>query len=217
MKFATSVPAGATRVAPTFWGVVVCVLQYDYYRMIQHQGSRPMDAWKQYLFRYNSEENIRDWARRLHLFRYCRAYGGMHNDGDGLRADFQYRSTNEMLEFLKFVEIKPVHHAEMPPQPVLGRSYSFEAFNKFPSLIKGTSWIEQPGHCQIAGQKVSVLCRENRIQISIFETNWGVSEASVMRAEIVEKLLKDAPLPRIEPPQDDKYCVCPKYYPEYFR
>lgn len=176
-----------------------------------------MDTWKQYLFRYNSEKTIRDWARRLHLFRYCRAYGGMHNDGDILQAVFQYQDTNEMLAFLKFVEIKPVHHAEMPPQPVLGRSYSFEAFNKFPSLIKGTSWIEQPGHCHIAGQKVSVLCRENRIQISIFEPNWGVSEASVMRAEIVEKLLKDAPLPRIEPPQDDKYCVCPKYYPEYFR
>jgi hypothetical protein len=174
-----------------------------------------MDILKQYLFRNNGERNIRNWARRLHVFRFVRAYGGMNNEGDSLVAMFKYRNTNELLEFFKFAGIKPVQHTTMPPQPVLGRPYSPDEMSKFPSLISGTEWIEQPGHCQIAGQMVFVFCENGRIKVAVSD-GYDVTEAAVVRAEIIEKLLKDAPLPRIEPPVDDKHCVCPKYYPEYF-
>lgn len=169
-----------------------------------------MDAWKQFLFRANGENNIRNWARRLHLFRYVRGFGGMSNDGDDLRAVYPYRDNHELLEFFKFVGIKAVQYQEEPPQKSPGRTVQGKV------LIRGADWIEQPGVCQIAGQKVFVWCLNGKIQVNVSD-GYEVTEGAVVRAEIIEKLLKDAPLPRLEPPLDDKHCVCPKYYPEYFR
>ncbi|MEO8610409.1 MAG: hypothetical protein ABI690_21110 [Chloroflexota bacterium] len=163
-----------------------------------------MDAWQQYLFRNHTEATVRDWARRLQLFRFFRAYGEMNNDSDELIVVFQYQSIDELLAFLKFVGINPVQHT---PELASGKTLN--------PLINDTSWIEQPGKCQIAGQTVFIWCMYGRIRISISE-GWEVNEAEVVRAESVEKVLQDAPLPRIEPPVDDKHCLCPKYYREYF-
>lgn len=169
-----------------------------------------MDAWKEYLFAIHGEPTLLRWAHRLHLFRFCRAFGGMNNDGDDLLAVFQYRDSNDLLEFFKFVGIKVVQYQEEPPQKYTGRTVQGKA------LIDGIQWIEQLGHCQIAGQKVFVWCLNSQIKVSVSD-GYEVTEGAVRRAEIVEKLLKDAPLPRIEPPLDDKHCLCPRYYPEYFR
>lgn len=170
------------------------------------------DPWQEYLFKPQPEATIRDWARRLQLFRYLRAYGGMSNDADELMVVFLYQNMDELIGFFRFAGIPFVQHQEEPAQSYPGRTVQDK------SLIRGTKWTEQIGHCEIAGQKVFVWCTEDQIRIGISDTKaWTVYEAEVVRAEIVEKLLKDAPLPRLEPPRDDKHCICPKYYPEYFQ
>ena len=171
--------------------------------------------WWRYLFEAHPEATLRAWARRLRLFRFFRAFGGHAGDGDALLAAFRYATVDELLGFFAFAGLPPAIHATKPAQPVPGTAYPHEEFAAFASLIPGTQWIEQPGHCRIAGRPAFVWCDRDRIRISL-HTGWDVTEANVVDAEALEVLLAAAPLPRIEPPVDHRNCVCPKYYPDWF-
>lgn len=54
-----------------------------------------MDRWHDYLFRRHSEEELTTWARRLNLFRFCRAFGGHANDGDRLLLALVYHGQED--------------------------------------------------------------------------------------------------------------------------
>jgi hypothetical protein len=174
-----------------------------------------MDRWNQYLFESHPESTLRDWAKRLHLFRFFRAYGGHANDGDSLDVAYKYSSEGELRRFLGHLGIDPVIYDEMPLQPKPGVSYSGEEFARFPSLVAATEWIEQPGHCRIAGQPAFVWCERDTIKISLGE-QYRITESHVTAAEEIEKLLSSAPLELVDPPVDNAHCICPKYYPAYF-
>ena len=173
-----------------------------------------MDLWRQYLFQSQSATTLGEWAKRLHVFRFVRAYGGHANDGDMLVAVFKYGSLDELREFFEFLGINLVAHEVCPPQPEAGRSYRGDEW-KFPSLIPDTKWIEQPGHREIAGQRVFIWCERGSVMISV-ASDYEVTEADATAAEIVERSLVGAALERLEPPIDSKHCICPKFYPEYF-
>lgn len=110
-----------------------------------------MDRWKQYLYESHSEDTLRAWAKRLHFFRFFRAYGGHANDGDSLDVAYRYKNIEELESFLRYLGISVVRFAEKPAQPESGVSYPGEEFARFVSLIPGARWIRQPGHCSIAG------------------------------------------------------------------
>ena len=111
--------------------------------------------------------------------------------------------------------IRIVVHAERPPQPEPGKSYRSDVFAQFASLIPGTQWIEQPKHCQIAGQKIFAWCDRDQLKLSVF-SDYEVTEADVEAAAIIEQSLLRASLERVDPPTDNRHCICPKYYPGYF-
>lgn len=174
-----------------------------------------MDQWQDYLFKSQSEATYRNWAKRLRLFRFFRAFGGHANDGDSLDVAYKYDTPEELLGFFKFLGIVLIHHLEKPGQPEPGVSYPGDVFAKFPSIIKGTKWIEQPNHCQISGIDAFIWCEENRIKISVGKS-YEITEEDVANAEKIETLLVASPLENIDPPADTKHYVCPKYYPSYF-
>jgi hypothetical protein len=174
-----------------------------------------MDRWRQYLFESHPEDTLRDWAKRLSFFRFVRAYGGHANDGDSLNVAYRCQSIEELERFFRYLEIPLVHFAERPAQPEIGISYPGDEFAKFASLIPGTRWIEQPGHCSIANHKVFASCEQDRIRISL-DDDYRVTESHVKAAEAIEKVLLGAPLARIDPPIDNEHCICPTYYPDYF-
>jgi hypothetical protein len=173
-----------------------------------------MDAWRQYLFRTHSESTIRDWARRLSLFRFVRAAGGHANDGDSLEVLYRYANLDELMAFVSRLGITLVHYARKPAQPSPGVSYDGAEFARFPALIPGSGWIEQPGHRELAGQPVFIWCEIDTVRISLHE-GYEVTDAVVSRAEQVEQVLAHVVLDRIDPPVDGERCVCPKYYPDY--
>ncbi len=175
----------------------------------------PMDRWQAYLFQNHPESTLRAWAKRLHLFRFCRAYGGHANDGDSLDVAYRYEDFEQVSSFLDALGIKLVVHADRPPQPEPGKSYRGDVFAQFASLIPGTQWIEQPMDCQIAGQKVFAWCGRDQIKLSV-RSDYEVTEADVEAAATVEQALLQTSLEREDPPTDNKHCICPKYYPEYF-
>ncbi|MNR07326.1 hypothetical protein D3C85_1234420 [compost metagenome] len=174
-----------------------------------------MDQWTRYLFESHPEKTLRLWSQRLSLFRFFRAYGGHANDDDSLDVAYRYESFQELEKFLNFLGVNLIKYSEQSLQPQHGVSYKGDEFTNFPSLIAGTRWVQQPGHSIIAGQKVFIWCERGLIKISIGES-YQVTEADVASAEMVEKLLFDSNLERIDPPFDTKHYICPKYHPTYF-
>jgi len=168
------------------------------------------------MFRQHSNAELRGWARRLNLFRYCRAFGGHANDGDSLEVGFSYDSAQDIKNFFDFLGIELVQHTTKPPQPETGVPYPGNVFASFPRLIKDTRWIEQPGHCQIRGISVFAWCEKGKIRLSVSGDGYEVTSEHVANAELLEKVLVNAPLKLLDSPIDDKHCVCPKYYPELF-
>lgn len=178
-------------------------------------ASAELDRWRQYLFEVHAEATLRDWARRLRLFRFFRAYGGHANDGDSLQACFAYASEEQLLAFLADLGVSLVRYQVEPPQAKIGVSYSGAEFLTFPHLIDGTRWLRQPGHCDIAGIKVFVWCARGRVTFSLGSA-YSVGENDVAGAEALERLLARTSLERVDPPGDNKHYICPKYYPDYF-
>ncbi len=150
---------------------------------------------------------IRDWATRLHLFRYCIRQGGHANDGDVLLVAYRYDSVEKLKEFFCFLKI-PLHHLDKPPT---GRVDE-------PDAIPGTKWIQQPGHSKIIGFDVFIWCYADTIEINLANPvkPYEVEESDVCNAEEIEKVLMNAPLEAVDPPLDYARCVCPKWHPEYF-
>ena len=175
-----------------------------------------MDRKTPYLFRQHSEGELREWARRLKFFRYCRASGGHANDGDSLEVAFSYDSDQDIKSFFDYLGVELVFHGTKPPQPEIGVPYPGDVFAAFPRLIKETEWIEQPGHCQIKGIPVFAFCEKGKIRLSVSGGSYEVTDEHVSNAESLEKVLAEAPLKVLDPPKDNKYCFCPKYYPNYF-
>lgn len=174
-----------------------------------------MDRWQQYLFEVHSESELRDWARRLALFRFFRAFGGHANDGDSLDVVFAYHTPEQLESFLTNLGITLLKFDTRPPQPQLGVSYRGDLLTEFPSLIAGSQWWQQPGHCEINGISAFVWCSADSIKISVGD-RYAVSEKNVQDAEKIETLLAGVMLERIDPPLDTKNYICPRYYPDYF-
>ncbi|MCH8497563.1 MAG: hypothetical protein LAT63_03750 [Marinobacter sp.] len=174
-----------------------------------------MDRWTSYLFQSHSEETLRNWARRLSLFRVFRAYGGHANDGDSLDVVFRYDNIEQLQAFLTSLGISLVRFDAAPPQPEPGVSYPGDVFMRFPSLIPGTRWLQQPGHSVVWGHKVFIWCNGETVRLSIHD-GYYVTEACVAAAEVLETALAHCDLERIDPPVNTKNCICPQHYPEYF-
>lgn len=173
-----------------------------------------MGAWSRWLFEEHAEMQLRAWARRLRVFRFVRAAGGHANDGDRLLAAFGYPSLQTLEHAFASLGIAPVRHRVVPPQPEVGRAYAGDVFAAFASLIPG-SLIEQPGWQQMHGGPVFVWCGADEIRFSVAD-GYGVTDANVAHAARIEPALMALGLEPIDPPVDNKHCISPRYYPDYF-
>ena len=167
-------------------------------------SSQNYDAESRYYYERHSAEELSDWSNRLSMFRYVRAIGGHANDGDSLEIKFEYNSIEELTNFFEFIGVSLMHHEQEPPQPERGRSYPSAEFNKFPNLIQGTQWINQPSHSEIEGIPVHIWCTHDEIRISASPRSYDVNNSHVENAEHLEKLLIDSPLKVIDPPKPAK-------------
>lgn len=174
-----------------------------------------MDRWTQYLFERHSEAQLRAWAVRLAFFRFFRAFGGHANDGDSLDVAFAYHGADQLVFFFAQLGIELFRFSDKPSQPELGVTYRGSAFSSFPSLIPGTRWIRQPGHCEVGGVGVFIWCGADQIKISLSDA-YEVTEQNVADAEKVEMQLGRLDFPRVDPPLDTHNYICPQYYPQYF-
>ena len=171
------------------------------------------------LFEAHSREQLRDWARRLKYFRFCRAFGGHSgDDGDQLVVAIRAESEPDLLEVLGVLGIRAEQVPPDAPQPQPGVAYTGTEWQAFPSVIPEFPHLKQPGHVRLAGQKAFAWASGGRFTISIADEHevYDVTEAAVRAAQSVEPLLEPLALRIIDPPRDTPLCVSPEFYPEFW-
>ena len=175
--------------------------------------------WQQYLYEKHPQTKIGLWARRLKYFRFCRAYGGHSNDGDRLKVALKIDSQGDVIETCSRLGL-PLRR--IPPdalKPVPGVFYSMEEYaRKFNSSVLGYPTIAQLGWTTLLGFKVNVWISSDRLEVSVMSEDdiYSVSAAAVDVASKIEGLLRPLEERLIEPPQDNRNCICPKFYPEFW-
>jgi hypothetical protein len=174
--------------------------------------------WQQYLYSTHPQAEIRLWARQLKYFRFCKAYGGHANDGDQLKVALKFDSEEDLVETCKSLGLPLRRISADSPKPVPGVRYSWQEFTKFVSFVDDFPTIEQPGWTTLLGLKVHVWIRSDRLEICIMDEGnlYEVSAAAVDVASKIEELLRPLAERLIEPPQDNRNCICPKFYPEFW-
>ena len=175
-----------------------------------------MDLWTQYLFEQHSQNELKEWATRLKLFRYFRAYGGHANDGDSLDIALKYKNSEELVRLLNQLGLNPIIFSKKPDQPIVGQGYSGEEYSSFSSLITDTEWIKQPGHTKLFGFNVFIWCENGLIHISASPQSYLVTIEHVEVAEKLEQQLLEFREFIVDPPRDTKHYICPKYHPSLY-
>lgn len=171
--------------------------------------------WEEWFFGEHSKHQMIEWIKIIKKFRYVRAIGGHANDCDELLLGIVFNNTSEMLLTLEKWGVILKKHHEKPPQPLIGIRYSGKEYMSFPSIIKGTFWVEEPGHCTIFGQNVFISCGEKGMYITA-NLKQKVTDSDIKKAQIIEQHLSHFDLEYRDPPRDNKYCLCPKYHLEIF-
>jgi hypothetical protein len=181
--------------------------------------SRKKDAWEEYLFREHSEEFLSSWARRLKYFRFFRALGGHANDADKIVLALGYDGQEDLIWLLNDLGIPYLRFPEKPQQPEPRKRYAGSEFEKFPLLIPGTVWIEQPKRKIINAIEVFIWGYQERIEFSVIgsaDKRWDIGETEFQHAEALEPVFEKYASRMIDPPYDTKNFICPKYYPQYW-
>ncbi|GAA3588544.1 hypothetical protein GCM10022419_083600 [Nonomuraea rosea] len=172
-------------------------------------------TWTDYLHERHPPARLSAWARELAYFRFCRAYGGHANDGDHLLVSLRTETQTGLLRTLSALGVPVTRLPPGRPRPVPGVAYSAAEFAGFPAAMPRFPEIGQPGHVEIAGHRAHVWSHGDRLNISLADTvdHYNVTDAAVASAKSIEALLAPIAGQVVDPPQDDRNCVCPRYYP----
>ena len=174
-----------------------------------------LDRWERYLYENHSKASLAEWAPTLRFFRYCRAYGGHAGDGDSLRVVLRLESRSDVERLFAHLGIPLLILPPDEPQPVPGKPYPADEFLKFRSVVRRFPDIVQPGHVDVLGVSTFVWVDDDRMTIDSKGGNvWDVDETAIASARRLEPLLEPLAAQVLDPPQDDRHCICPKYYPE---
>ena len=126
-----------------------------------------------------SEDVLRHWAKRLRFFRYVKARGGIDGDIDKIVLVLFFNSQEDLISLFDGLGIPYKLYLEQPPRLEPGRSYSGAEYAKFPSIIPGTSWIQQPVWQTIDSVLVSIWGEVDKVKFTIVgpkEKHWQISE-----------------------------------------
>lgn len=172
--------------------------------------------WERWLYETHHRAELCEWATRLQYFRFCRAVGGHANDGDALRVALRADTESALLTLFAAVDVVPVSVEPDAPTPRPGVAYGAGEYAKFPSRIGRFPQLGQPGHVEIDGAKAFVWVRDDRLTISLADPDdpFAVTADTVGSAVVIEARLARFATTIIDPPLDDRHCICPKYHSE---
>lgn len=176
------------------------------------------DRWEQYLYEQHSAEQLARWAVSLRYFRFCRAFGGHAGDGDQLRVALAVDSRDDLETILAALGIPLTILPADEPRPVAGQSYTGAEYARFRDAIGRFPDVAQPSHVRLAGEKAFAWVGSDRLTVSISDEDdiWSVTDAAVEVARRVEPMIDPIAHRVIDPPGNDRHCICPTYYPDFW-
>ena len=148
--------------------------------------------WRELLFRDHPKRRLREWARSMRYFRFIRGPGGGMNDyGDRLAVVLKASSQQDIERILATLAAPG------------GRAPGSASH----------------GGVRVSGARVDIRESGRNLELAITDSEQvgEVTQAVVDAARSVEAILAPLADKLIDPPQDDKYCVCPKYYPSFWQ
>lgn len=173
--------------------------------------------WERHLYKEFSEEFLRAWVNKLKYFRFVRnSGGGFDSVPDKLLVAIKFDDEKSLRSLFESLGISYRVYDEKPPQPKLGEKYKF---GDYPYLIQGTEWIEQPSHQKINGIPVFIWASNGQLEITIsgpLENKFDMRLTEFENAKELEMLIQRYENLIVDPPRDNKLCICPKYYPEFW-
>ena len=182
--------------------------------------------WERYLYEDHTRKQLADWARRLKYFRFCRAYGGHAGDGDQLIALLHTPDEPTLLATCATLglPLQPMpSEAEAATVPLGDRPSSSRHFPHWQQPkrveIDGARlfcWVTSHAPKGPDGKPTGQALPALQFSLSDRDNVWAVTESTVREAELLETRLAALAAQLIDPPQDDRNCLCPKHYPEMF-
>lgn len=158
------------------------------------------DRWRDILFREHPNAQLRAWARSLRYFRFVRGSGGgMDDHGDCLRLALRTTSLGEIETILARLGA-----AAQPP---------FSDRIDQPDGPIGESVSLRIGNIVLTGYR---CYRRLELSLADPEDPWRVTQGTVEAARALEPLFDCLADRLIDPPQNDRHCLCPKYYPAFW-
>ncbi len=155
-------------------------------------------------FNYGKEVVLK-WITNLHIFRLCVPHP-YPDDFKPIRyqALIKFNSEKELTSILE--------------------QLNFEAFKgiipeaKYQDLNENNSagWIKL---LDVVGYlNVNKILKNITLEISgKMDDMFQIDESTFIAAKKIDEFLQTLNLLTVEPPQNDEYCICPKYYPEIWK
>jgi len=156
----------------------------------------------EHMFLEYGEENVKRWCASLKVFRLCKSYPYPNDmDPDRFITNIKFTSEEELQKILRSLNL-----TKDESKPIQSR---FKRYNKNHSagwqLLNGVSCL----------MSINNLLQEISIQVSGNESDlFTLEEVTYERAKQIEEFILSLNLVFVTPPQDDDYCISPKYYPE---
>lgn len=168
------------------------------------------ELWFRYFYETHPRLELKEWARRLHIFRFCRANADQTGDRDRLMAALRITSLEELEQTCAKLGITLEQLPETDEASAAADGF------RIPSYIH----LRQPGHLKLFGLPAHVWVRRERLVITISDADkpFDVTPRTIKAVEKIEAKLKELGLVGqiVDPPLNDKHCLAPKFYPEYF-
>ncbi len=146
-------------------------------------------------------EIVRKWILSLNIFRICTIYP-YPNDLKPVRlvTSIQFTDEKELQNILTNLNLET---AKTKPE-----NSQFHDENENISVV----WILLNN--EICYLDVNKILKKVHIEVSgTKEDQFGFDETVVERGKRIETFLSNKDFSFIDPPQDDKYCISPTYYP----
>ena len=156
--------------------------------------------WCELLFRVNTKKQLRAWAVSLKYFRFVRGTGGgMCEVGDCLKLKLWAGSHEDIPRIL----IAIGQFMEPPPKAAEGNELA-------PTTMTAGSAVRGLLQCDSSTPDWLTL------SVADAQNAWDVTQSAVEFALDIEAVLAPFASLVFDPPQNDRHCICPKYYPSFW-
>ena len=169
------------------------------------------EMWYRYFYETHPRLELKEWAHRLRIFRFCRANSEQTGDRDRLMAAFRVSTREELESTCEKLGIKLEKMPETDAESAAADRFRIQPYND----------LRQPAHLKLFGLPAHVWVRSTKLIVTISDADkpFDVTPRTIKAVEGVEAKLGNLGLASqiVDPPLNDKHCLCPKFYPEYFK